>query len=606
MKNSSKLNKFLNELNEIRKFKAKSLGIRNCQGITDTEIFKIFSKFYSPIYKYYGINGIKEGENKTKYLCICGGELTFGNSIQSETCKPFIQKLQKIKNKINKNKDYLPKDSVEYQKDFTKRLETEQKKHSKLLTEAKNLLKDKEVKELLKLKIKLKDLNKEETQIEQDKEKKAVSAEVNNLILKQVIKLIKMEECKIGVFNKTLLAEQLQYYCEHPGTHQWSMDVLKYCLLLKYQGGNKAFEMLRGIGISRDKDRKLGGFDGLINALPSLRTLSYYLYRHDCSHGVNFEFLKIIMESIDLKDCNKELILTLDEIFIKPEVTVFEFTRRIVGLVDDLKFDDLKDFWDKTIIPKNDFSNIIATQMMVVMVTSPSQGITFPLACYPTRGTKSSKTMAKYIKDAVMALKKNGLDVQAAGFDGCVATASVYNEHAGVHSTKDYKEWKDVIDTGNENTYEENATPFLFSDPLHSAKIIRNEFEHGVYIIPENIEPTKDNFKKASKFTLSNLTEFFQQQFKSHPVDPPVNSNKPQDYKPSKLKFKFANQIIKLEWLFPKDKMDLEPVKGVCKLGQAIMDEFSNNKISIEYIVCFSNFLISKLISNVSLKIAGW
>ena len=77
-------------------------------------------------------------------------------------------------------------------------------------------------------------------------------------------------------------------------------------------------------------------------------------------------------------------------------------------------------------------------------------------------------------------------------------------------------------------------------------------------------------------FSLSNWKSFFEKQYTEWKENK-SNTKNPQKLNSSKIKFQFKGKPIKLEWLLPQDKMEMEPVSGVFKIAHDVMEHFKTN-----------------------------
>jgi hypothetical protein len=204
---NKKLTHFFTALNLIRINKAKEMRLTTCKGTDNKFQIFIFKKFYVDGYKLFDIHPIKEDENGNEYLCNCDGEILTGSrETKSQTCRQLIAMLQHNKAKINKNPEYIPKYAVGNMIDQKKEVEKLKKEVENLTIEAGELLQDENLRKIVQEHRKM---------IQQSKEIYEEKSDVmNKLILKQIIRLLKMKDCKIGDFNKTVLAEQLDCFCK--------------------------------------------------------------------------------------------------------------------------------------------------------------------------------------------------------------------------------------------------------------------------------------------------------------------------------------------------------------------------------------------------------
>ena len=83
------------------------------------------------------------------------------------------------------------------------------------------------------------------------------------------------------------------------------------------------------------------------------------------------------------------------------------------------------------------------------------------------------------------------------------------------------------------------------------------------------------NKNSGVSFSFTDWKHFFEEQYHKW-KEKDLNIKKPQKLNPSKIKFQFKEKPIKLEWLLPQDKMEMEPVAGVFKISKDVMEHFKD------------------------------
>ena len=58
-------------------------------------------------------------------------------------------------------------------------------------------------------------------------------------IVELIIDLLEHKKCPLGIFTKKLLKEKLRNYVRHPKHQEWSPEVIKFCILVKFYGRKK-------------------------------------------------------------------------------------------------------------------------------------------------------------------------------------------------------------------------------------------------------------------------------------------------------------------------------------------------------------------------------
>ena len=132
-----------------------------------------------------------------------------------------------------------------------------------------------------------------------------------------IIKLLDHKKCPLGNFTTNLFRDQLRNYVSGPNHQQWSPQVIKFCILVKFYGRKKLYSILRGKG--RTKKKGIIGLEEYYNKfnllLPSYKHIQNSCLRSSCTIGVDLEFFKLVKDNVlDLQNKkNAKFGLIMDE-----------------------------------------------------------------------------------------------------------------------------------------------------------------------------------------------------------------------------------------------------------------------------------------------------
>lgn len=209
-----------------------------------------------------------------------------------------------------------------------------------------------------------------------------------------------------------------------------------------------------------------------LNCLPSFSTINRSLARESCEPGILFDLIQKIgklgdeyREEQKQKGCHSaELVfsLTFDDVHIKKwEKNNWNFqTQEWLGTVDTGgQLDD----WDDDGNPK------MASKAFVLMLVCLNKHFKAPVAYYLV-DSLNAQDKSKLIKELLIELHKQNIKVVNITFDGEAAQISACN-YLGANL--------DVNDVNFQPHFchpSSNERIFIFYDPCHMAKLVRNYF----------------------------------------------------------------------------------------------------------------------------------
>ena len=170
-------------------------------------------------------------------------------------------------------------------------------------------------------------------------------------IVEMIIELLEHKKCPLGDFTINFLKDQLGNYVRHPNHQKWSPQVIKFCILVKFYGRKKLYEILRGKG--RKKKKGLKGFEEEYNnfnlLLPSFKHIQNYCLRSSCTIGVDLEFFNLVKQNvIDIQNKKNGIFgLIMDEKNLESRLEFVSYLNKIVGFDEDITIDNIDNFIQK-------------------------------------------------------------------------------------------------------------------------------------------------------------------------------------------------------------------------------------------------------------------
>lgn len=170
-------------------------------------------------------------------------------------------------------------------------------------------------------------------------------------------------------------------------------------------------------------------------------------------HQPMFDLLKEKISS-ETDETKKHFIISIDEIHTRKNVTLDTKNMELSGLVD---------FGDGSAVDISDKAN----HGLVIMLQSLMGNFNQPIAVFACKGPAGGVLLAKLIIQAIIFLEKANAKIHGVVSDGATTNRKFWTE-LGVSGKLDN------VKNSFPNPADENREVFVFSDPPHLIKCVRN------------------------------------------------------------------------------------------------------------------------------------
>ena len=223
----------------------------------------------------------------------------------------------------------------------------------------------------------------------------------------------------VSPFMKLFWEEQLKYIKSSPNEVKYHPMIIKYCLGI-YAKSPAAYEQLR-------YNEKEGS--GVL-VLPSQRTLRDYKNYIRPQRGFNDNVInELAIKTKEFTAAEKFVILCFDEMKIQDDLVWDKHTGELIGFVDlgdiDLNYATLNKV-DK-----------IASHVLVFLVKSVINPLSFSLAIFPTEGAKCIQLFPIFWRAVAILEMRCFLKVIAVSCDGASANRKFFRMHSVYENNND-------------------------------------------------------------------------------------------------------------------------------------------------------------------------
>ena len=260
------------------------------------------------------------------------------------------------------------------------------------------------------------------------------------------------DQTDVPPFMKLFWEEQQKYVqSSSKSSIRYHPMIIKYCLNLAAKSSS-TYSDLR-------YDSKSGS--GIL-LLPSLRTLRDYKNYIKPTRGFNPAVIKeLATKTSSFQPMERFVSIIFDEMKIQEDLVWDKYSGELIGFVD------LGDI--HTNFATLDDVKQLATHVLVFLVKSIANPLSYSLATFATTGVKSFQIMPIFWK-AVLYLEKFDLKVVSCTADG----ASPNRKFFRMHKALECKAGKDVVYRAKNIHAKENRFMYFFCDVPHLIKTARN------------------------------------------------------------------------------------------------------------------------------------
>ena len=255
------------------------------------------------------------------------------------------------------------------------------------------------------------------------------------------------ESCPDDTFKRLFWDQQQKSSSvKNSKSMRWHPLFIKWCIYLRHLSGS-AYDFLRETGCV---------------ALPSKRTLRDYTYYISAGIGFSDDVDKQLMNVADLREeRNRNVLVVLDEVHIKEGLVYDKHQGSLIG------FSNLGEINNHLLKLENalngeDMPQQLASSMIVLMIRGLFQKLNFPYAQFAV-SKLSGDLLMDPVWEAIFRLEKIGFRVLAITCDGASTNRRFWKLHSN-----------DTFVNKIQNVYSPDRHIYLFSDPPHILKTVRN------------------------------------------------------------------------------------------------------------------------------------
>ena len=255
-----------------------------------------------------------------------------------------------------------------------------------------------------------------------------------------------------GSFQRLFWDQQLEYLKLSDSRNiRWHPMMIKWCLSLKF-ASSSAYEALRSSGVVR---------------LPSSRTLRDYTHFIKAHSGFSNSVDKQLQTEAridDIPEYQKYIGLIFDEVKVKENLVFNKHSGELIGFLDIGEVNNQLVQFEEACKDVAKRKPLLATHMIVFMVTGLLSHLTFAYAQFPSLSVTSDQ-LYSLVWACVRRLEMAGFKVISLTCDGAGSNRKFFK----LHGKPDEFVYKTT------NVCAEDPRPLFFiSDPPHLIKTVRN------------------------------------------------------------------------------------------------------------------------------------